>query len=190
MTEMTPAHRIFSNGICSPVSCSGCHGIRRTRTGPAPRPRSFACLRNSTKTSRDRRSNQVEKWERRERGRNKKGGAKTEVRIRNSEPLASFGNNSHTRSSAPHSRCRPLLGRHRKELRSKTLMAKLSSVFRPSSLFFSSSSRLLGSLLGILVAERMLFSRSPSNRYRRRSSPSLRQRRGRQGLSRNISHNY
>ena len=53
--------------------------------------------------------------------------------------------------------------------RSKTLMAKLSSVFRPSSASlrrsFPSSSFRFGSLLGILLTEGILFSRSQSNRY-------------------------
>ena len=41
MTEITRAHRIFSNGICSPVSCSRCHGIRRA-LHPVP-VRSLVC---------------------------------------------------------------------------------------------------------------------------------------------------
>ena len=107
--------------------------MSRHPTGAAPRPRSFACLRNSTKTSRDRRSNQVEKWERRERGRKEARKQKCEYEVQSrSRRLGTILTPDRVR------RIRDVVlsvARHRKELRSKTLMAKLSSVFRPSSLF-------------------------------------------------------
>ena len=155
------------------------------------RPRSFACLRNSTKTSRrvtgDRTKSRGGKGEKEEeRGRENRS-ANTKFRaarvvweqFSHQIECAAFAMSSSPWSTQEGTSLKNVDGE---------IVIRLPTFF--SFFSFPLPPWLLGSLLGILVAERMLFSRSPSNRYRRRSSPSLRQRRGRQGLSRNISHNY